>query len=427
MIAFRVHLRRSILLVVAPALAVAGGLFVWSNAYPQVASQANLTNGVGSTIAVLAPVLAGFAAWDALRERRNGGGPIIDVAARPASRDLLARLAVAECAAMFVFAAVVAVAYARAARFAISGPPLWANLMVPLLVLGLSAAIGVLAAGLIRHWASVIVAALPPVIVYASALLVRGTGLAQSLNPFGNRAGGDFLVPNAPFFLGQALFLAGLLLLVVGIVLLGSRRDLWQGAIVAVCATAVVVSGAVTVTAQHQRWGLPLADPASRLIEAESDDGTLELAFMPEYRPVEDELVERWSRVQSILADTPVAFDRLEQLNDSHPEQTGKRGALHALYLNPASSTVAVDSILESLVDLHTPACERSRSFETSLVELWLAGPGAEQQAQLMQEHVDALARLRALNDEQARTWMSTAFDRFASCEITLAELPRAS
>ena len=84
----RLPLCCSLLRFVAPVLAIAGGALVWSTAHPQVATQADIANGVGSTIAVLAPVLAGFAAWDALRERRHGGGPILDVAARPASRDL---------------------------------------------------------------------------------------------------------------------------------------------------------------------------------------------------------------------------------------------------------------------------------------------------------------------------------------------------
>ena len=427
MTAFALHLRRSLLRFVAPALAAAGGALVWSAAYPQVATQANIANGVGSTIAVLAPVLAGFAAWDALRERRHGGGPILDVAARPASRDLLARLGVAECAAAFVFAVVVAVAYVRASGLGLSGTPLWANLLVPLLVLGLAAAIGILAAGILRHWSAVIIAALPPAAVYAGALLLRGTGLAQSLNPFGNRAGGDFLDPNPPFFLGQVLFLAGLLVLVVGLVLLGSRQDRWWGAVVAVCALVVAVSGAWTVDAQHQRWGISVTDAEPRLVEASANDGGLVLAFLPEYRPVQHDLLARWTRAQDLLSGTPAAFVRLEQLTDSHPEQTGEPGPLRALYLNPASLTVATDSVLESLIDLHTPSCAQSRTFETALVELWIAGPGAEQRAQLMPEHADALTRLRELDDQAARDWLAERFDRFVSCQIDLGDFPPAS
>lgn len=424
MSAFWLHLRRSVLVIVAPVLAIAGGMLVWSTSYPQVASQANIADGVGSSIAVLAPVLAGFAAWDALRERRHGGGPILDVASRPTSRDLLARLAAIECAAGFIFICIVTVAYVRAAGYTISGGPLWGNLLIPLLVLGLSSAIGVLAAGLMRHWSAVVVAALPPAAVYASALLLRGTGLAQSLNPFGSRAGGDFLIPNPPFFLGQALFLVGLLLLIVGIVLLGSRRDFWRGAMSVMCAVVVAVSGALTVNAQQQRWGIPVTDPVSRLVKVASDEGGLVLAFLPEYRPVEDELISRWSRVQSILSATPAAFDRLEQLTDSHPDPTNVPSRLRALYLNPASATVALDSVLESLVDLHTPACTQSSTFETALVELWIAGTGAERRALLMPEHADALARLHALDQDAGRDWMGSVFDRFASCQVTLADFP---
>ncbi|MGO1266613.1 MAG: hypothetical protein ACTINZ_12150 [Microbacterium gubbeenense] len=427
MTAFALHLRRSLLRFVAPVLAIAGGALVWSTAHPQVATQADIANGVGSTIAVLAPVLAGFAAWDALRERRHGGGPILDVAARPASRDLLARLGVAECAAAFVFTTVVVVAYVRVSGLGLAGTPMWANLLVPLLVLGLSAAIGILAAGTMRHWSAVIVAALPPAAVYAGALLMRGAGLAQSLNPFGNRAGGDFLDSNPPFFLGQALFLAGLLVLVVGLVLFGSRQDRWRGMVVSICAVGVAVSGAWTVDAQHQRWGIPVTDAANRLVEASSEDGGLVLAILPQYQAVQDELLTRWIRAQDLLSETPAAFERLEQLTDSHPEQAESAEPLRALYLNPASPTVATDSVLESLIDLHSPSCAQSRTFETTLVELWIAGTGAERRAQLMPEHADALARLRALDDHAARDWLANRFDRFVSCQISLDDFPPAS
>lgn len=427
MTAFSLHLRRSLLLFVAPALAAAGGALVWSTAHPQVATQGNIANGVGSTIAVLAPVLAGFAAWDALRERRHGGGPILDVAARPTSRDLLARLGAAECAAAFVFVVVVFAAYVRAWGLGLSGTPLWMNLLIPLLVLGCATAVGVLAAGTMRHWSAVIVAALPPAAVYAGAFLVRGTGLAQSLNPFGNRAGGDFLDPNLPFFLGQALFLGGVLALVVGLVLLSSRRDRWWGAVVAVCAVTMAISGVWTVQSQHQRWGIPVTDAKSRLVEASVDNGDLRLAFLPQYRPVQDELLARWSRAQDLLAETPAAFTRLEQLTDTHPEQRKSSDQLSTLYLNAASPAVATDSVLESLVDLHAPSCAQSMTFETALVEFWIAGPGAERHAQLMPVHAEALASLRALDDQAARDWMAAKFDRFVSCQIELDDFPSAS
>lgn len=421
---YLLHLRRSVFIIVAPALAVAGSVVAWNSAYPSVSSSANIANVVVSTGGVLAPILAGFAAWDGLRERRNGGGPILEAAVQPAPRIVLVQKAAGLTYAGAIHIVILAVLHVRASLLGPVEAPLWVNLEISLLSLCTAIAIGYLAAGLIKHWIAVPAAALIPAFLYGDALLGQGGSFARSLVPFGNRAGGDFLDPNVAFFWGQLLVVGGLLLLAIGGAALGSRRDRFWGAILTVCAVAAGASGIWMVGSQDHRWGLPVENPRDRLIEIESKDRDLTLSVLPTYLPVGAELLERWERVQRILDDTPAAFTELQQLSDSHPQPSTHAEPLTLIYLNPSSGAVATNSVLESLIDLHTMNCESTRTFETALVELWLAGDGSEGDSQLLPEHAAALAALRGLDDGEAQAWMATSFEKFADCALVLADFP---
>lgn len=421
---YLLHLRRSVLIFVAPALAVAGTMVAWSAVYPSVSSSANIANVVVSTGGVLAPILAGFAAWDGLRERRHGGGPILEVAVQPTSRIVLLQTAAGLTHSVSIYIVIIAVLHVRAYLLGPVGAPLWVNLAISLLSFCVATAIGYLIAGLMKHWFAVLAASLIPALLFGHALFGQGGGFEQSLIPFGDRAGGDFLDPNVPFFWGQLLVVGGVLLLALGGVAASSHRDRSWGVAVMVCAVAAGASGIWTVGSQHHRWGIPVDDAQDRLIQLESEDHGLTLSVLPTYLPVRAELLERWARVQRILAETPAAFTELRQLSDSHPQPSKDAGSLTLIYLNPSSGTVAENSVLESLVDVHTTSCEASRTFETALVELWLAGDGAETGAQLMPEHAAALAALRELDEDEAQAWMTTRFEKFADCGVVLADFP---
>lgn len=421
---YSLHIRHSIFLVAAPALALAGALIAWNASYPSVSSAANIANVAASTSAVLAPVIAGFAAWDGLREFRHGGAPVLDTATQPAARILLLQFAAGVSYAAAVYIAIVVVLHGRGLLFTLADQPLWANLGVSFATLCLAAGWGYVTAGALRRWGAVLVAAGLPAALYGYALLGQGTGLARSLLPFGNRAGGDFLESNLPFFLGQLLFICGLLGLLIGVTAIFSSPDRWWGMTIAALALGACATGAAIVDGQDERWGVPVLDAASRTSRIASEDGSLALSVLPTYLPVKDDLLKRWERVQSIMRNTPAAFTELEQTTDSHPAPTEEVRALRTIYLNPASHSIAVHSVLESLVDLHTSSCETSMTFETSLVDIWLAGPGAEANAQLMSEHLEALAELRALDDDASRAWMSANFDAYANCTVDLSDFP---
>lgn len=421
---YLLHLRHSIFLFVAPVLAVVGSAVAWSASYPSVSSPANIANVVVSTGAVLSPVLAGFAAWDGLRERRNGGGPILDVAVQPGSRILLAHLAAGLTYASLIWGIVFGVLQLRGLALGLVGPTLWVNLAVSLSSVLLATCWGYGAAGLIRHWTAIIPAVIAPLALYGTAVLGPNAGLLSSLLPFGNRAGGDFMDVNTLFFFGQLLTLAGCIALLVGVIATSSRVDRWWGATATGAAILLAVSGIWTVQSQDYRWGVPVTDATARLVQVSSPNQALSLFILPTYRPVEPELLSTWQRVQSILADTPAAFSNLRQSSDSHPQwSTGPR-PLQTIYLNPTSQEIPMYSVLESVIDIHTSACEQTGTFETALVEMWLAGEGSETGSQLMPEHVSALAALRALDDEQSRSWMSQNFDAFADCAVELASFP---
>lgn len=418
------HIRHTIFRIAGPVLALAGAVIAWNASYPSVSSAANIANVVASTGAVLAPVIAGFAAWDGLREFRHGGAPVLETATQPAARIVLLQLAAGVSYTAVVFIAIVLILHARGLLFALADEPLWVNLGVSFVTLCLATSWGYLTAGALRHWGAVVVAAGLPAALYGYALLGQSTGLVGGLLPFGNRAGGDFLKPNIPFFLGQLTFISGLLVLLIAASATFSSRDRWWGMPIAVLALAACAIGAGIVDGQDGRWGVPVAEPVRHTSQIASEDGSLVLSVLPTYLPVKEDLLKHWERVQTILLDTPAAFTELEQTTDSHPEPTEEVRSLRTVYLNPASHSIAVHSVLESLVDLHTSNCETAMTFETSLVDLWLAGTGAEANAQLMSEHVNALSQLRALDADASRAWMSANFDAYANCTVELSDFP---
>lgn len=420
---YLLHLRHSVFVFLAPALAVAGALLAWSETYPQVMSSDDIADAVNATSAILAPVIAGFAAWDGLRDRRHGGAPLLEAAAQTPARIFLLQLLAGLTYTAVIFSVVVGVLHVRAWGYVLADPPRWLNLAVVLGILLVAATGGYFFAAVLKHWSAVVVASLPLVLIYGYTLLIPGVGLFQSLVPFGARAGGDFLVPNPPFFAGQLLFLMGVIAAMICVLLLWSRPGRLIGAVVAACALAGMVCGAGVINGQHHRWGDPVAHPETKLVSIASDRGNLTLEILPTYLPVKADLLGRWERVQNIFSETPARFSTLQQLSDTHPTEPASDGSLARIYLNPSSSMIATDSVTESLYDLYPKDCEAG--FAMNLVEFWLAGDGADRFTNgLLDTDAESLSALQALSPKQSRDWMAAHYDKFVTCTLDMADLP---
>lgn|GEM_PF-2777075 len=425
---YLLHLRHSIFKFVVPVIFVAAGALAWNGVYVSVASHANITNTLVSTSAVISPVLAGFAAWDGLREGRNGGGAVLSVAVQPRTRIALVQVTAGASYALGVYLALVVLLYGRALALGLPlmGDPLWMNLLIPPTVLVISALIGYTASLVVDHWAAVVLAAAIPVTVYGFSLFGAEAGLLYDLTPFGNRAGGDFLDPNTPFFVGQWLFLLGLIALFVGVMGLCSKRDRLVGTIAGVLAVGFGISGVMLVDRQEHRWGNIVADIEQRLTPFSTADGALTLNLLPTYAPVADELLATWARVQSLVRESPLAFEELSQLSEGHPQQSPDGRPFEVIYLNPTSTAIRSESVMASLIDVHSSSCDSSMTFETILVQFWLAGEEAAARATLMPEHEELLARLRALDDKAGRVWFAAHADAFVHCAVTGHDFPHA-
>lgn len=418
------HLRHSVFVVVGPVLTIAATILAATSTYPSVATHANVANVVNASAAVVAPAFAGFAAWDGLRERRHGGGPLLDTAPRTPAVIHLAQLA---AGLTFVVASqvfTITTVYATLGGRELSGEPLWVNLGVSVSAVVLAATWGYAMAALVRHWTAVLAAALPPAVVFGYAALGGGKGVLRDMLPFGDRAGTDFLQANVPFFVGQLVALVGMVALVIGGSAMASRFDRKLGAALLSLGMVVTGVGVGTVAEQHGRWATPVADVSDQWIVLASPGDDVRLHVLPPYLSVQDDLLARWARLRRLLQATPLAFTEVWQISDSHPPPSADTGPLRRVYLNPSSPTIGVDSVLESLVDLHDEACQQGGTFETALVEMWLAGDGAEATSSLRPEHARALAGLRALSTTEGQAWFASNFDAFVGCTVGLDQLP---
>lgn len=89
--AFRLHLKWSMLRIAGPVLAAVVVVVAVASAPDRVITSPEISRVMLNTLAVTAPVLSAVAAWDGLRERRAGGGFLLDGAARPNGQAALAQ------------------------------------------------------------------------------------------------------------------------------------------------------------------------------------------------------------------------------------------------------------------------------------------------------------------------------------------------
>jgi len=419
---FAVQLRSSVFRWVAPFFTVAGFFVALSAAYPHVATNANVVESIEQLGPFLSPLIAAFAAWDGLRDRRHDGGPILDTGVRSRATQALHGAA---ATAIFVAAAwilIVVAIYVRAIIIGLYDTPDIARLSRALLVFVAAIALGYFAASIVRHWIAVLVAAAPGAIALVAMISLPGGEFVNQVLPMRSYTAGDFLKLNDSLFMGQIMVQLGVIVLLVAILWLSDRRELSRGILGVVLALSVGVSGAILVGKQHTMWGTPMSPSELQLSKFSSDSGSLALYAPAHYTPVMPEVMKSWSRVQGIFASTPAAFTSLSMESDSHPIDSN---TFTQLYLSSRARNPAVDSVMSGLIDIRSTECDTNPSWARAITEFWIAGSGAESQSTLLPEDVEALKALRAQSDEEGAAWMNEHFDAFRTCQLTVEDLPR--
>src|SRR5699024_9962882 len=102
------------------------------------------------------------------------------------------------------------------------------------------------------------------------------------------------------------------LLVALIVALRGSRRLLAAGVGAALVVMSAPVAVGLAVTSEHN---IAKTVPRAELsfIRIASDDPRLTLLLLPQYAPLEDELLVRWGRIATLVSTSPLAFDTLRQ------------------------------------------------------------------------------------------------------------------
>lgn len=416
--------KRSISVIVAPIIAILAIIIGFTTSYPQVATAANLINVLVSVTATVTPIITGFAAWDALWERRHGAATVTDATSRNPASTLLLNILVGSVYTTLIFTTLLLALTMRAAAINTIPALEITNLAVATTTVILFTCIGYTLGTLIRHWIAALIAAAIPASVLAASVLARGISVFHSLNPYGNRGGNDYTIPNSTFFAGQTLFITGIQAVLIAIILYVYKYKISIAILLMLIAILSGFFGVKTIVDQKLFWGIPIDNSRKELITIISEDKKLRLNILADYKPVSQELIQQWARTQALLSKTPVAFSELTQTTNNHPSLKSISLPLRQIYLNPASQNVAIESGMETLVETHTSSCKDKKSFHTALVEMWLVGDGSDKHARLTPQDSAALTSMFHMSDKQGAEWMRQHFTEYANCEIQKIEIP---
>lgn len=415
--AFRLHLKWSLLRIAGPALAAAAAIVAVASAPDRVITSPEISRVMVNALAVTAPVLSAVAAWDGLRERRAGGGFLLDGAARPNGQAALAQAlaGIVWTTPIWMLPLLCLIGYSWLLG-SLAAPPQFLNLAVLVVLIAWLSTLGYLLAFAIRHWIAVLSAALFAAVLYGvAAFPVLGVVLT-ALNPFTDRSGSEFLEPSLVNLAGVLLCMVGVAVATLALFIV--LPPAWSAILAAATGLVLAVSGAWVVAVQDGHWG-DTVDVTDRLVPLSAEGLTLRV--LPPYVPLEDDLRSRWSEVQEIFADTPAAFSELTQDSDGH---TDGMAGFRRLYLGDRGD-VAGASVAESFIDVVVPKCgEREGWVWTFLVQYRIAGPGGYQGTTFTDQHDDILIRLQSVDTSALAVWMSEHYDGFVNCTLTVEDLP---
>ncbi|MGW0063390.1 hypothetical protein ACWDTT_26080 [Streptosporangium sandarakinum] len=382
----------------AAVLLVLGLAAAWSVLIPGVGAWENTVVAMIGSLRLTGPVSAAFAAWVAVRRRRESGRWL------PTTwRAVRTPLAVAAVPTV-AFAATALVLAVRTILGEQSGrlPP--SGLLMGMAGLALYVAIGWVTGWLLPWTITPVIAGLGCYGLFA--WLARSGTWADRLAPATREPYDPFQGLSTAAFADQTFWLLGIsAVLLLGWAAVVTRQSLaLAGALLAVLAAAAGMARLLneprTVTAQRVVYSC--------------EEWPIMVCVHPGMRDGLPELGSAFVRIASRLAGTPGEFSRLEQRprREDAPLPPGSV-PIHVDDLSSGFADQAAAEFVESLA----PRCAGTTAQGyRDIVVAWLAGrplPGGP-----LAEHQYAAAWFAGLTDTQRRDWLRTHYDRFAGCGL---------
>ncbi|GAB3599574.1 hypothetical protein [Microbacterium tumbae] len=421
-------LRRSILLLPAgPIILAAYAIVASTSTHPVVASWANIADALSAGATLLAPVIAAATAWDATREIRDGGAPILRTAPRSLAATILHQTIAAWLWGAALWLIVLAGLVVRAVIVGITGTPTIA-LLHGLLVVVVSVTIGAATAAALPGWAALPVAIIAPTLLYLAQFLILGAPWLQFANPLRRidtaqdaftRVDSDWVLLRYALIV---LVIAALIAIIA--VLRGPRRLLATVAGAALVVAGVPVAAALAPAAE--RITVSVSPVELSFTTLTSDDPVLTLHVLPQYAPLREELLARWGRIAFLVASAELAFDTLSQDDGTVPD--GGSDRFETFALNPASVDPAADSVHAALFSLVGVRCGTDEAGDAwaalGAVNVFLADDPDAAQFAVDPAELDRLVDvLRSKSLPGAQAWFADHAAAYLDCSLRPADI----
>ncbi|WP_055477768.1 hypothetical protein [Sphaerimonospora mesophila] len=382
------------------AVLLALGLVIaWSVLIPGFMDWDDMVTAVIGSLRLTGPVAAVFTAWVALRRRRANRGRVLTP--WRAAKAPLGILAVVICS----FAVTVLLLGLRAALTDRSGH---------LPIGGLSLCVGGLALYVMIGWTAgwVLPFAVTPVLAGIGTYglftwVAVGSTWADRLTPATRRPYDLFTGAGQVAFTDQTLWLLGLsTALLLGWVALVTRRTL--ALVAAAIAMLAAGAGAARLVAE------PRTVAATERLASSCQSWPFPVCVRPSMRDGLTELAGVFTTLARRLADTPAAFDRVEQRDrdDNAPVPPG----VAVVHLDDLGAGFARRAVTEFLDHLAAPCPGTISNGYRSIIAAWLRGEPLP--AGPLPEHRYAAVWFSGLTEDQRHNWLRMFYSDFVSCRL---------
>lgn len=399
----RIDARRTALFLAVPALAFLGAVAAWRALLPGVAYWDDAVAALFSSVCLLGPASAAFAAWVALREHRLDY--LRGLAARSPALGPLLDLLLLGAVTLCAYAMVAVVVAAKTMIHIEAGQPRPIGVLAGAVTLLDYTVAGYLAGRLVPRLPTVPAAA---ALTYLWGAVRQGPW-AELLPPPGVGHIGLFAALRGEVLAGQALWSLGLGALLVTGYLWAITRHAW----LAVPALAAAATVAGTTLWLHGQQRSPLVVP--RAFEYACREWPLTVCVHPALRAALPSLEAALTPLATRLSGTPGRFVRVEHRPDNDFPRPGHGVVyVHLSDLSPGYQHRAEQEIEISLLDARTCGDPRHAAGArySALVSAWLLGEAPPTIG-------DAAARAFARWGEQRRRrWLRLHYARYHSCTL---------
>ncbi|MEW1721209.1 hypothetical protein [Streptomyces sp. NPDC093109] len=398
----------------------------------------NLVPGVGFWPAtvhalILAGILgscgmAGLAAWAGSRERRLSLIPLRGMAGIPAWWIPAAQLFALWLWSIVLYGVVALAAGVRTLFLDPSGHFSVSGLAVGCLGILVWTTVGY-AIG--RAWPSRFAPPIAAVLPYGFYVLSYDwSGIAYLMSPFLDELVDPYVVPGAGVYAAQATWLAGLILVVACVALLGTagRKTL---AVVLVPAVAVAGVGIVLLGGHGGRLQAPVGERTDTATLATSctSGGTPVVCVHPAYRSALPELQQHFGGpIRQRLEETPARFDRLVQRSYG---QTGEPRSVYITSLRPGWQDETFGDFIAYLLDPESCIqADQQNEALSRIAQQWIAqGETSAASIPGFAAPTDAMKRAERFfnqaSDEEASRWLGSKWTKFSQCGLGAADFQK--